>query len=116
MEIINHLSSEFLSLTLSIFPYFILGVLFGASLETYLKFDWVLKYLNKGSISVVNAGLLGAILPGCACATMPMARGLKAKGAGLGTVSAFILVSPLLSPQTIVLTYGLLGVKFMLAR
>jgi uncharacterized membrane protein YraQ (UPF0718 family) len=45
-----------------------------------------------------------------------MAEGLKEKGARIGTVAAFIMVSPLLSPQTVILTYALLGWKFSLAR
>ncbi|MBN4057190.1 permease, partial [bacterium AH-315-J21] len=58
----------------------------------------------------------GAFLPGCACATIPMARGLKASGAKLGVVGAFIMVAPLLSPHTLFLNYGLLGLRFTVAR
>ncbi len=47
---------------------------------------------------------------------MPMAEGLKKKGARLGTLAAFVMVSPLLSPQTVILTYAMLGKKFTLAR
>ena len=107
---------EFSSLTFSVVPYFILGAAFGAFLKAYLKPDFAIKYLNRGVSSVINAALLGAILPGCACATMPMAEGLKEKKARLGTIASFIMVSPLLSPQTAVLTYALLGWKFTLAR
>lgn len=99
-----------------VIPYFILGTAFGALMETYLKPEFALKYLNKGTSSVVNASILGAILPGCSCATMPMADGLKGKGARIGTIAAFIMVSPLLSPHTLVLTYGMLGLKFTIAR
>lgn len=116
MEFIYHLLKEFVSLTLQVIPYFILGTLFGAALATYLKPELVFKYLNRGRASVVNASVLGAVLPGCACATMPMAQGLKSKGASLGTVATFVFVSPLLSPQTVILTYGMLGLKFALAR
>jgi len=45
-----------------------------------------------------------------------MAEGLKKKGASLGTLASFIMVSALLAPQTIILTYGLLGLKFTIAR
>ncbi|MCM8795858.1 MAG: permease, partial [Candidatus Omnitrophica bacterium] len=89
---------------------------FGAFLEKYVKPNFVFRYLNKGFISIVNASILGAVLPGCACATMPMAEGLKKKGAGLGTLAAFVMVAPLLSPQTVILTYAMLGGKFTIAR
>ncbi|MDO8749360.1 MAG: permease [Candidatus Omnitrophota bacterium] len=107
---------EFFSLTFSVMPYFILGTAFGALLKTRLKPDFVIKYLNRGASSVINASILGAILPGCACATMPMAEGLKEKKARLGTIASFIMISPLLSPQTVILTYALLGWKFTIAR
>lgn len=116
IDIVYKIFKEFVSLTLTVAPYFILGSAFGALLKTYLKPDFAFKYLNRGTSSVINASILGAVLPGCACTTMPMAEGLKEKGANLGTVATFIMVSPLLSPQTVVLTYALLGWKFTAAR
>lgn len=108
--------NEFYHLIILVFPYFLLGAVFGALLKTYLKPSFGLKYLGGGFLSVVYASLLGAILPGCSCATMPMADGLKGKGVKLGTITSFVMVSPLLSPQTVFLTYGVLGLKFTVAR
>lgn len=107
---------EFIHLTITVFPYFLIGVASGAFIEAYVKTDSLMKILNKGLGSVVNASILGAILPGCACATIPMAEGLKSKGSNLGTVASFIMSSPLLAPQTLILTYGLLGLKFTIGR
>ena len=108
--------TEFIHLSITVFPYFLVGVASGAFIEAYIKTDFLVKFLNKGMGSIINASLLGAILPGCACATMPMAEGLKSKGSNLGTVVSFIMSSPLLSPQTLILTYGLLGLKFTVGR
>lgn len=116
LETIHHILKEFISLTVTVIPYFILGTAFGALIEVYLRPAFAFRYLNKGGFSVVNASILGAILPGCACTTVPMAEGIKEKGASLGTLAAFIMVSPLLSPQTVVLTYAILGLKFTIAR
>lgn len=112
----SRILKEFLSLIITVFPYFILGTAFGALLKTYLKPNLTLKFFNRGTSSVISASILGALLPGCACATIPMAEGLKEKGARLGAVGSFIMVSPLLSPQTAVLTWALLGWRFTLAR
>jgi len=109
-------TKEFFWLILKVLPYFLLGAAFGALLKTYLKTDWALKYLGGESRSVILASVLGAVLPGCSCATMPMADGIRKKGARLGTTTAFIMMSPLLSPQTVVLTYAVLGWKLTLAR
>jgi len=116
LEIGYRILNEFISLTLKVTPYFILGSVFGAILKVYLKPDFAFKYLNRGTSSVIHASILGAVLPGCACATIPMAEGLKEKGARRGTIAAFIMVSPLLSPQTVVLTFAMLGWKFTFAR
>ena len=107
---------EFSLLIISVFPYFIIGTAFGAFLEVYLKPRFALKFFNRGTSSIINASILGALLPGCSCATMPMAEGLREKGARLGAVGSFIMVSPLLSPHTAVLTLALLGWRFTLAR
>ena len=106
----------FVSLTITVIPYFVIGVAFGALLETYTNKDFASRHIGDGASGVFKATLLGAFLPGCACATIPMARGLKATGARLGVVSAFIMVSPLLSPHTLILNYGLLGLRFTVAR
>ncbi|MBI2486155.1 MAG: permease [Deltaproteobacteria bacterium] len=116
LDITLQILKEFFSLTLEVIPYFLLGAALGAALQTYLKSDSTLKYLSRGSSSVINASILGAVLPGCSCATMPMAEGLKRQGAELGTVTAFIMMSPLLSPITIAMTYGMLGWKITVAR
>ncbi len=107
---------EFFSFTLMVLPWFIVGVVFGALLERYLNPNIARKYLGKGFGAIVNASLLGAILPGCSCATVPMANGLRQSGSSLATVAAFIMVSPLLSPHTLILNYGILGLPFTIAR
>lgn len=103
-------------LLIEVAPYFLLGALFGALLTVYVKPAWSARFLARGASSVFYASLLGALLPGCSCATMPMAEGVKTQGARLGTVTAFIIISPLLSPITLFLTYGLLGGKMTVAR
>ena len=114
--VLFRIAEEFVSLVITVLPYFIVGTSVGAVLEVYLRPSFAYKYLHKGTQSVVNASILGVILPGCSCATMPIADGLRRKGASLGTVGAFIMAAPLLSPITVILTYGMLGLKFTLAR
>lgn len=103
-------------LLIQVSPYFLLGAVFAAVLKTYVKPDWTARLFQGNAASVGWASLAGAALPGCACATMPMADGVKSQGARLGTVTAFIVISPLLSPVTLFLTYGMLGWKMTVAR
>ena len=99
-----------------VLPFFITGIAFGALLESTVKFNFIYRHLNQGKLSILYATFLGGILPGCACATVPMAEGLRRRGAKIETLGAFMLTSPLLAPQTVILTYGFLGLKFTLAR
>ncbi len=116
IDFISQAGREFFNLIILVLPYFLIGAVTGALMEVYLKPETALKYFGKGVGSIINASLLGAILPGCSCATMPMASSLKSSGAKLGTIGAFIMVSPLLSPHTLILNYGLLGWEFTIAR
>jgi len=116
MNFLYAFGKEFLSLTWLVLPYFLGGAAFGAALDVYLKPEFALKHLRGGWGSMAKAAVLGMLMPGCSCATMPMAEGLRRKGADLGTVTSFLLASPLASPQTLVLTYAVLGWQFTLAR
>jgi uncharacterized membrane protein YraQ (UPF0718 family) len=116
MSYLSSFAKEFLTLTWMVLPYFICGAAIGAALDVFLKPEFALKHLRGGWLSMAKASVLGMVLPGCSCATMPMAAGLRRKGADLGTVTSFLLASPLVSPQTLVLTFAVLGWKFAVAR
>ncbi len=116
MDYIYAFAKEFLTLTWLVLPYFLAGAAFGAALDVFVKPEFALKHLGGGWLSMAKASILGMVMPGCSCATMPMAEGLRRKGADLGTITSFLLASPLVSPQTLVLTWALLGWKFTVAR
>ena len=116
MSYLHAFAAEFLSLTRQVLPYFLAGAALGAALDAYVKPELALRHLRGGWLSMAKASALGMLLPGCSCATMPLAEGLRRKGADLGTVCSFLLASPLVSPQTLVLTYAVLGWKFAAAR
>jgi len=107
---------HFIRLTLEIAPYFVAGTALAAILDVYVDSSKLLSRVGNKPSGVVAAVLLGAFLPGCACASIPMAMALIKAGAGLGTATAFLMASPLLSPQTAVLTWAMLGPKFALGR
>ena len=107
---------EFFHLLLTVTPFFILGASVGAGLDTFFTSSRLLEYFKKPKVGVPLATLMAALLPGCACATIPLAEGLKRKGLGMGTVCAFIFSSPLLGPHTMILTAALISWEFTVAR
>lgn len=109
---------EFMALTWKVLPFFLIGAIAGAALQAALLRKWSERILGSRGIRPLLAAIsAAAILPGCSCATMPMAAGIKDSGAPrIGTVAAFIFMSPLLSPITVVLTWAMLGWRMTAVR
>lgn len=107
---------EFIGLALRVLPYLLLGAATAAAVQAYVSPRWTARALGGGARSVWLATVAAAVMPGCACASAPMAGALRRQGARLGTVTAFLMMSPLLAPQTLVLTWGVLGWRFAVAR
>ncbi len=115
-DAVIHVVREFAVLAIRVLPYFLIGAATAAALKVYAPSQWTDRLLASGTRSVWLVSVLAAVLPGCACATGPMAEGLHRRGARLGTVTAFLMMSPLLAPHTLVLTWGMLGWQFAAAR
>ncbi len=92
------------------------GILLGTLIEVFLPKSWSDRWLVGGPRSLLLVTLAGAVLPGCAMSAVPVAKSLRARGAPLGTVAAFLLIAPLISPHTIALTAALIGIGFAVAR
>jgi uncharacterized membrane protein YraQ (UPF0718 family) len=106
----------FLQLLAEAVPLFLLGAVLGTALEAWLKPGWIERWIGSGHRSVAAAALAGAVLPGCAMSTMPLAQSLRRRGAALGTLTAFIMIAPILSPHTIFLTATLVSVPMAIGR
>ncbi len=109
---------EYSYLTLEMLPLLLFGAAVGAWLQVIVSPKWLRKFFGgKGFFPLIAATGAGALLPGCGCMTVPLGKGLKDKEEiRISTVAVLLLVSPLLSPQTILITWGMLGWKYLLAR
>ncbi|HJT79865.1 MAG TPA: permease [Chthoniobacterales bacterium] len=116
MAILEQTLRTFWHLLIEAVPLFLLGAVLGAALEAWLKPEWVGRWIGGGHRSVATAALAGALLPGCAMSTMPLAHSLKQRGAAVGTLTAFIMIAPILSPHTILLTATLVNVPMAIGR
>jgi uncharacterized protein len=65
---------------------------------------------------IVLAALLGALSPFCSCGVIPVIAALLAMGVPLAPVMAFWLASPIMDPEMFVLTWGILGLDFAVAK
>lgn len=65
---------------------------------------------------VVFAAVLGGLSPFCSCGVIPLIAALLTMGVPLAGVMAFWLASPVIDPSMFVLTSGLLGFEFAVAK
>jgi uncharacterized protein len=107
---------HFLHLLKESLPLFFLGAAVGSALEIWMPRAWVDRWLAGGRSSVFLAACAGALLPGCAMSTMPLAKSLRRRGVAVGTIAAFIMIAPVLSPHTIALTAAIVSVPMAVAR
>src|SRR6056297_2866468 len=62
------------------------------------------------------AALAGVLSPFCSCGVIPLIAALLAMGVPLSAVMAFWLASPVMDPSMFVLTTGVLGLEFAIAK
>lgn len=67
-------------------------------------------------LMVILGAFAGAVSPFCSCGVIPLIAALLAIGVPLSAVMAFWLASPLMDPSMFVLTAGVLGVEFAVAK
>lgn len=62
------------------------------------------------------AALAGGVSPFCSCGVIPLIAALLSMGVPLSAVMAFWLASPIMDPSMFVLTSGVLGIDFAVAK
>jgi uncharacterized membrane protein YraQ (UPF0718 family) len=67
-------------------------------------------------LMIALAALAGGLSPFCSCGVIPLIAALLAMGVPLSAVMAFWLASPVMDPSMFVLTAGVLGFEFAVAK
>ncbi|MFU8865192.1 MAG: permease [Rhodobacterales bacterium] len=73
-------------------------------------------FTGAPALMILMASLAGAISPFCSCGVIPLIAALLAMGVPLSAVMAFWLASPVMDPSMFVLTTGVLGFEFAVAK
>lgn len=96
--------SQLLSTLKKVAPYVFIGVAIGAVIHNVIPAEWVEQILGGNKwYSVPLATLVGVPMYADIFGTIPVAEGLLAKGAGLGTVLAFMMAVTTLSLPSMVM-------------
>lgn len=108
---------QFIHLICEMAPYLLLGFLLSGLMHAFIPGRFYGRYLSAGKFSsVVNATLLGIPLPLCSCGVIPTAMSLRKEGASHGAVVSFLIATPQTGVDSIIATYGLMGLPFAIVR
>jgi len=101
----------------SILPFFLLSVGISAWVTVSGFADRIKAVFNRREkIAIAGAAIVGATIPLCSCGVIPLIAAMLASGVPLGPVMAFWVSSPLMDPSMFVLTAGVLGMDYAVAR
>ncbi|MCY3825744.1 MAG: permease [Nitrospinae bacterium] len=98
-------------------PFFLLSVGVSAWVTVAGYADKIKAVFEKRQgMAITGAAAVGAVVPFCSCGVIPLIAAMFASGVPLGPVMAFWISSPLMSPEKFVLTAGVLGTDYAIAR
>lgn len=93
--------------------YIVFGVLLSVGLSLIMDRGVIAKALRRaGGFGVFGSAGLAALTPLCSCSQVPLIAGVLAAGVPWSTVMPFLIASPMISPVSMALIAGYLGVRF----
>ncbi|MGV9456081.1 permease [Streptomyces sp. NPDC003635] len=96
-------TTVFVAVVIQALPFLVLGVLLSAAIAVFVPPSFFARALpSRPALAVPVAGAAGAVLPGCECASVPVAGALVRRGVTPAAALAFLLSAPAINP--IVLT------------
>lgn len=96
-------ATVFVAISIQAIPFLVLGTVVSAAISALVPASFLERALpRRPALAVPVAGLAGVLLPGCECASVPVAGGLIARGVAPAAALAFLLSAPAINP--IVLT------------
>ncbi len=95
-----------LSIVLQALPFLVAGVLLSATLTAVVPPSALRRALPRSPVLAVPvAGVAGMALPGCECASVPVAQGLVRRGVAPAAALTFLLSAPAINPIVLAATW-----------
>jgi uncharacterized membrane protein YraQ (UPF0718 family) len=95
----------FVAVVIQALPFLVLGVLLSALLAVFVPPSFFARALPRNpALAVPVAGLAGVVLPGCECASVPVAGALVRRGVTPAAALAFLLSAPAINPLVLTAT------------
>ncbi|MEX2615769.1 MAG: permease [Alphaproteobacteria bacterium] len=98
-------------------PYLLLSIGIAAYAGATGADNLIARVFTGNPVSMIFlAAAFGGLSPFCSCGVIPLIAALLAMGVPLAPVMAFWLASPVIDPSSFVLTAGVLGMDFAVAK
>lgn len=108
---------ELWSVLVDMAPFLLVGFLLASLLHLFLRAERIVRWLRgEDARSVARAALIGAPLPLCSCAVVPVALELRRQGASKGATTAFLISTPETGVDSVSVSWALLDPLLTLAR
>ena len=102
---------------IALLPVIVIAALLAGALAVGDWSDRVLGWVGSGGMrSVAIASAAGALTPVCGLGVLPLIAALLRRGLPLAPVMAFWVASPVTDPGMLIVTAGILGIPFALAK
>lgn len=98
-------ATVFVAVCVQAMPFLVLGVLVSGAIAAWVPTGAVRRALPRHPVAAVGIGALaGMALPGCECASVPVAGRLLRQGVPAPVALAFLLAAPAVNPVVLVAT------------
>jgi len=106
-----------LSIALSAAPWLLLGLVIAGLIKALMPEHLLQRWMGgRGLGSILRAAVIGMPLPLCSCGAIPTALALHRGGAGRGPTTSFLISTPGVGVDSMLITSVLLGPLMALAR
>ncbi|HEU5128905.1 MAG TPA: permease [Glycomyces sp.] len=98
--------ARFVAVMVQAIPFLTLGVVLSSAIAVFVPAGFFHRILpRRPALAVPVAGVSGAVLPGCECASVPVAGALVKRGVAPAAALTFMLASPAINPIVLVSTF-----------
>lgn len=117
MTDIQAILNIFMAEAWDLFPYFALSVLFAAFIKTF-KWDRRVRasVSSYPRTAIIIATLAGILSPLCSCGILPVVIALSGAGVPIPPVMALLITSPIMSPDSLIITAAEMGTAFAVGK
>ncbi len=114
-DLLGRVAGDVIGTLAADWPYLLLSIVAAAAIPVYLGTGRLGAWLSRRRWTAISAAvLLATLTPFCSCGTTAIVLGMLAARAPWAPIVAFMVASPLTSPEELFLSAGLFGWPFAL--